>query len=200
VTDLAVTWAEDDDALLGRLQTEWRSRRLARPLSLVGFMGSGKSTVGRAIAGELGRPFVDTDQQVESRGGRPIADYFAADEVAAFRALEAEVVRELAGGPPAVLALGGGALLDARTRATLLERTFVVHLFVSWPHVRASLPSLRRTRPLLQDRSEAEIHELYLRRQWTYRQAHLRIDVPRTSVAEAADRVMSLLLAGEGGG
>jgi shikimate kinase len=195
--DAPGTSAEDEDALLGRLNMEWRARHLARPLAFVGFMGAGKSSLGELIAGELKRPYVDTDEEVERRGARSIADYFAAGDVPAFRALEAQVVLDLLEGPPAVLALGGGALLDARTRRALFERSFVVHLFVSWPHVRASLPLLRATRPLLQDRSESEIHELYLRRQWTYRKAHLRIDAPRTSVAEAAERVLSLLVAGE---
>jgi shikimate kinase len=159
-------------------------------------MGAGKSSLGCIIADELGRPYVDTDVEVERRGGRAIADYFAAGEVPAFRALEVQVIRDLVEGPPAVLSPGGGALLDPGTRALLLERCFVVHLFVSWSDVRASLPELRRTRPLLQDRSETEIHELYLRRQWTYRHAHLRIDAPRTSVADAAERVLSLMFTG----
>ena len=183
---------EDEDALLGRMHAEWRAGHLARPLALVGFMGAGKSSLGREIARRLERPFHDTDEEVERRGGRAIADYFAAGEAPRFRALEAEVVRELASGPPAVLSLGGGALLDPVSRALLLERCFVVHLFVSWPEVRAALPALRGTRPNLQGRTETEVHELYLARLQTYRGAHLRIDAPRTSVAEAAEHVLAV--------
>jgi shikimate kinase len=192
VIEIAQRAPEDEDGLLGRLHAESRARHLARPLALVGFMGAGKSSLGREIASALGRPFLDSDVEVERRGGRAIADYFAAGEAPLFRALEAEVVRDLAHGPPAVLSLGGGALLDPGTRALLLERCFVVHLFVSWPEVRAALPALRGTRPNLQGRTETEVHELYLARQWTYRGAHLRIDAPRTSVAEAAERVLAV--------
>jgi shikimate kinase len=194
--DLSHTSAQDEERLLGRLHFESRARHLARPLALIGFMGAGKSSVGRVIAQEVRRPFFDTDREVKRRSGRSIAEFFAADEEPEFRRLEAQIVHELAQGPPAVLSLGGGALQDPHVRALLSERCLVVHLFVPWAHVRASLPSLARKRPLLQGRSVAEVHELYLRRQWTYRNAHLRIDAPRGSVVSAADLVLSLLYAG----
>ena len=195
MTSPAAAGAEDEDALLRRFQDESRAAHRARSLALVGFMGAGKTSLGQAVAQDLGRPFVDTDVELERRGGRAIADYFAAGKEAVFRTLEAEVIADLVAEPPCVLSLGGGALLNAGTRRLLLERCFVVHLFVSWADVRDALPALKATRPLLQERTDAEIHELYVRRQWTYRTAHLRIDAPRTSVTEAAARVLSLLAA-----
>ena len=167
-----------------------RTERLARHLAFVGFMGAGKSSVGRAVAARLGRPFFDSDTVVEERSGRRIPDLFAAGEEAAFRAIEAETIRALLERDAIVLSLGGGALQDPATRALLFERCFVIHLFVpgrgcgrpcprSWPAA--------RTAP---GRTEAEVHELYLRRQQTYRDAHLRIDAPRGDVAAAADEVL----------
>jgi shikimate kinase len=76
---------------------------------LVGFMGAGKSTVGRMLADKLGIAFTDTDPVIEQRAGRPISQIFATDGEPAFRALEHEVIADLLDGPDAVLALGGGA-------------------------------------------------------------------------------------------
>jgi shikimate kinase len=163
-----------------------------RHIALAGFMGAGKSSLGPVIAGALERPFFDTDVEVERRG-RTIVDFFAAGEERAFRALEAQVVRELVAGSPAVIALGGGALQDDGTRALLEERSLLVHLAVPWEAVRAELPTLMATRPLLQGRSELEIHQLFLRRERNYARAHLRVDVQRGGLEPAAQRVLDAL-------
>jgi shikimate kinase len=163
-----------------------------RHIALVGFMGSGKSSLGRPVAEALGRPFFDTDTEVERRG-RTIVDFFAAGEEVAFRALEAQVVRELVDGPPAVLALGGGALQNDGSRALLAQRSLLVHLVVPWEAIRAALPRLVATRPLLQGRSELEIHQLFLRRERAYAVAHLRVEVPRGDVAIAAEHLLAEL-------
>jgi shikimate kinase len=76
---------------------------------LVGFMGAGKTTVGRLLADKLGLPFLDSDVVIEQRAGRTIRQIFAEDGEPAFRAFEHEVVADLLGGPDVVLALGGGA-------------------------------------------------------------------------------------------
>lgn len=100
---------------------------------LVGFMGAGKSTIGRLLAGQLGLPFVDTDPVIEQRAGRAIKEIFATDGEDAFRALEHEVIAELLHGPDAVLALGGGAPEHAGTRDELVEtKAEVVYLHVSY--------------------------------------------------------------------
>ncbi len=87
---------------------------------LIGFMGAGKTTVGTLLAARLGLPFTDSDQVIESRAGRPIRQIFAEDGEPAFRALEHEVIAGLLDGPPAVLALGGGAPEYPLTRERLL--------------------------------------------------------------------------------
>lgn len=87
---------------------------------LVGFMGSGKSTVGPRLAAELGLPFADLDDDIEARDGRTIAEIFSADGEAAFRDLEYAALRaRVVRGEPVVLALGGGAFTFARNRELL---------------------------------------------------------------------------------
>jgi shikimate kinase len=99
-----------------------------RNIALAGFMGTGKSTVGRRVAARLGWPFVDADAVIETRTGRSIPAIFADEGEAAFRRLEAQVCRELATQPGHVIATGGGALLDPDTRAAFEAHSLLVCL------------------------------------------------------------------------
>src|SRR5579863_7552480 len=98
---------------------------------LVGFMGAGKTTVGHIIAERLGQPFVDSDVLIEQRLGRNIADIFATEGETYFRELEHATVADLVRGQEAVIALGGGAVEDPRTRA-LLRNARVIYLRVDY--------------------------------------------------------------------
>ncbi len=138
---------------------------LGRHLALAGFMGSGKTTLGREAAERLGRRFVDLDDEIERRAGTVIADLFATRGEAGFRELEEEVARDvLRDGEPAVVALGGGAVLSERTRADLAARAYTVLLDVepevAWERVAGG------DRPLAQE-PEA-FHALHRERQPLY--------------------------------
>jgi shikimate kinase / 3-dehydroquinate synthase len=126
---------------------------------LVGFMGAGKTTVGHILAERLGLPFMDSDVYIERRLGRTIVDVFAVEGEQHFRELEHRAIDELVRGPDAVLALGGGALEDPRTRA-VLRNTTVVYLRVSYDE---ALSRVRqdRFRPMLR---RADLDEVYARR------------------------------------
>ncbi|MDF2749318.1 MAG: 3-dehydroquinate synthase [Gaiellaceae bacterium] len=137
---------------------------LERHLALVGFMGAGKSTVGADVAERLGRPFVDLDAEIERRSGRSVQEHFAGGE-AAFRAVEEAVAADVLGGnEPAVVALGGGAVLSERTRGLLRRHAHTVLLEVdaatAWERARSS------ERPLA--RSEEGFHELFAARAPVY--------------------------------
>ncbi|WP_239394578.1 shikimate kinase [Frankia sp. CiP3] len=119
-----------------------------RPLVvLVGPPGSGKTTVGQLLARRLGTSFRDTDTDVELRAGMPVADIFVERGEEAFRALERDAVARALTGHDGVLALGGGAVLDAATRASLRGQR-VVHLDVGVSDAVARV-GLARDRPLL---------------------------------------------------
>ena len=98
---------------------------------IIGFMGAGKTTVGRLLAGRLGLPFFDSDLVIEQRAGRVVREIFAEDGEPAFRALEHDVIADLLDGPDAVLALGGGAPEHAGTQARLKQAS-VVYLQVGY--------------------------------------------------------------------
>jgi shikimate kinase len=126
---------------------------------LVGFMGAGKTTVGNIIAGKLGQPFVDSDVIIEQRTGREIRDIFATEGEAHFRQLEHATVTDLVRGPQAVIALGGGAVEDPRTRA-VLRRARVVYLRVGYDEAMSRVRS-DAFRPMLH---RPDIGEVYQRR------------------------------------
>ena len=94
---------------------------LDRTIVLVGLMGSGKSAVGRQLAQQLGRAFRDSDAVIEQELGLSVAEIFASKGEAAFRAAERRVIAQLLAGPPRVLATGGGAFIDAQTRALIKQ-------------------------------------------------------------------------------
>lgn len=160
--------------------------------------GSGKSTVGRQLARRLGLPFHDSDHLIEQRLGCSIREYFAREGEAAFRDVEEQVLRELAQGPSAVVATGGGAVLRAGTREALREGGKVIYL-------RSSPEELYRRvrhdtqRPLLQVADPmAKLRALHAERDPLYREAaHFQIETGRPSVPTLVNMiVMQLELAG----
>lgn len=155
-------------------------------------MGAGKSSVGKLLAGQLRLPFYDTDSYVEESARRSIDSFFPADE-AGFRRLEEDAVAELVARGPAVIALGGGALMNARTLELLRTHALLVHLHVPWEVVRTYLPPLMESRPLLRGRSLEEVQRLYEARLETYRMAELQVTVGRDSPAAAAAAVIAAL-------
>jgi shikimate kinase len=167
-------------------------------LSLVGMPGSGKSTVGRQLARRLGLPFHDSDHLIEQRLGCSIREYFAREGEAAFRDVEEQVLRELAQGPSAVVATGGGAVLRAGTREALRQGGKVIYL-------RSSPEELYRRvrhdtqRPLLQVADPmAKLRALHAERDPLYREAaHFQIETGRPTVPTLVNMiVMQLELAG----
>lgn len=116
-------------------------------VALTGFMGAGKSTAGRRLARLLRMPFFDSDAEVERHHGS-IVQIFAQDGEPAFRRYESAVLENLMRGSSAVIAVGGGAVLDERNRRRLREKGYIVHLAVS-PQTVLRRVAHRRHRPLL---------------------------------------------------
>jgi shikimate kinase len=168
-------------------------RRLAlRSVALVGFMGVGKTSVGRELARLLGASFTDTDAMVQQRAGMSIPELFARGE-ATFRALERQALLDALDPPGQVVALGGGAFTQPGCPEMLLPRALVVHLYTPWRVMVHLLPALAADRPLIRDRPVHEIQQLFLSRAAAYRRAHLRICLPRLSAERAAVEIVEVL-------
>jgi shikimate kinase len=167
-------------------------------IALVGMPGSGKSTVGRQLARQLGFDFVDSDTVIEQRLGMPIRDWFAQQGEDAFRDIEQSVIDELSQLDGAVLATGGGAVLRPSNRNALHSRCLVFYL-------RSSPDELFRRlrhdtqRPLLQVQDPLKrLRDLYRDRDPLYRRtSHFVIEAARPSVQALTGMVkMQLELAG----
>ena len=123
---------------------------MAKHLALVGLPGSGKSTIGRQVARQGGWVFVDADHAIEERLGCSIKDYFAQHGEAAFREIEAQVLRTLLQAPqPTVIATGGGAVLKPENRVALREGCTVFYLHATPEDIARRLRG-DTVRPLLQ--------------------------------------------------
>jgi shikimate kinase len=141
-------------------------------------MGCGKSTIGKALARELGVRFVDTDDAIVARHG-PIPELFARAGEAGFRAAELDAVREALDGPPAVLSLGGGAVTYAPTRALLAERSLRVYLDIPLETLVVRLRRSKTVRPLLGREPTLErVRELLEAREPLYREADIVVAGP----------------------
>jgi shikimate kinase len=158
---------------------------MRRHLALVGFMASGKSTIGRKVARRLGRPFIDTDALVIRAHG-PIAAIFAQEGEAVFRRYERSAIGEALANPEAsVVALGGGALTVAENRRLLEERSYRVFIKISAEQVLARVRQSRETRPMLGESPTLEqIEELYAKRLSHYASADLVVEAERRSDRE----------------
>lgn len=146
---------------------------MARWLVLTGYMGAGKTSVGRRVANRLDRAFTDADRVIEEQAGMPIPEIFSRRGELWFRRTEERVIRDILGGDAGVLALGGGAVESARTRDLLRRTADVVWLkatpAVAWARVRDS------DRPLATD--EARFARRLAAREPNYRDAaHLEVD------------------------
>jgi shikimate kinase len=159
-------------------------------LALIGFMGTGKSSVGRLIAERLRFEFVDTDDCIEARAGKPITQIFAEDGEAAFREQERELIRTFENRTQVVIATGGGLAANPGCLDSLKSHALVVCLWASpdtiWNRVRH-----QTHRPLLQTAEPKErIRLLLADRQRFYRQADILLNTEWRSPRQLAQVVV----------
>jgi len=164
-----------------------------RCIVLVGLMGAGKTTVGRRLAKRLGLPFLDSDEEIERAADHSIAEIFDRFGEASFRDGERRVLRRLIGGPPKVIATGGGAFMDPETRTLILEQAVAVWL-------RAEVQTLaeravrRGQRPLLKGKDPAEVlRALAAVRDPVYAEAPLHIRSDGGSHEQAVGAILAAL-------
>ncbi len=166
-----------------------------RAILLTGMMGSGKSAVGRELALRLGWTFVDTDARIERKRGLSVADIFRRDGESGFRALESAEIEALPS-ERAVVALGGGALIQARNREVLRRQGVLVWLDAAPETLVARLGECE-DRPLLEGLSASEreerLRQVQQERAESYGEAEIRIPTDDRSPTQVCDAVLAAL-------
>ena len=159
-------------------------------IALIGFMGTGKSSVGHLVAEQLHFDYLDTDEIIQARADRTITEIFVADGEPAFRQLESELVGELAARTKTVIATGGGLPVNPANLGSLKRHALVVCLWASpekiWERVKN-----QTHRPLLHDPDpQKKIREMLAAREPFYKQADVLLNTELRSVREVAQQVV----------
>ncbi|WP_269716031.1 shikimate kinase [Caulobacter sp. NIBR2454] len=169
----------------------------SRTIVLVGLMGVGKSSVGRRLAYALGLPFKDADTEVEAAAGRTIPEIFAELGEAAFRDGERRVIARLLEEPVHVLATGGGAFVDPRTRELIKDQAISIWLKADL-EILARRVGRKDSRPLLRDKDPIEVlRQLAEVRYPLYAEADIVVETADTPHQVAVDQVLAALTAHE---
>jgi len=160
-----------------------------RNIVLIGFMGTGKTTVGLALSEKLGWTFVDTDQRIVEREARSIPELFEQEGEAYFRDAESAVLEEVLAGERQIVSTGGGSVLRPLNRETMLRGGFVVALTAP---ADALIERLRgdANRPLLAGDKEERVRLLLKERKNAYDFASLTVDTSKLGVAETVETIL----------
>ena len=168
-----------------------RREKGSREAVLIGFMGAGKSSVGRILATRLGADFVDVDETIEKSAGKSIREVFGSFGEGPFREMEKAAVRDAVSMPGRVVAAGGGSYLDEGNRRTLSAYGPVIFLDVSCESVLERLAG-DRSRPLLPYEGE-KLRDLMEKRRPAYRLADFTVATDGRSASEVAEGIIDLL-------
>ncbi len=158
---------------------------------LTGFMGTGKTSVGRILSARLNWPLVDTDEVVEELAGRPVPEIIRVEGESVFRRWEREACKRVATGKRQVVATGGGALLDPVNRATLSDGGLLVCLTCQPEEIVRRLEG-DDTRPLLDHDPVTRIRRLLDARATVYDALPHHVDTTTGSPEQVADEILSL--------
>jgi len=196
MTDIAL-----QNGMAGSSSTAGLLDRLsARSIVLVGMMGAGKSSIGRRLASRLNIPFVDADTEIERAAGMSIADIFARHGEADFRSGEARVIARLLDGGPQVLATGGGAVINADTRAAIKAKGVSIWLTAEVDVLMRRIHKRRHERPMLQTADPAaRLRELLVEREPAYALSDLTVqsrEVPHEAIVTEIVMALSGFLDG----
>ena len=180
-----------------QLRDDVNARLAGRPLVLVGMMGAGKTTVGRRLATRLDRHFVDSDEEIEKAAGMTIEDIFATRGEPEFRAGEARVIARLLKDQGLVLGTGGGAFMNADTRAAIKAAAISVWIKADFELLFARVQR-RSNRPLLKTANPRQtLKDLIDKRYPVYAEADVTVvsrDVPQEHVAtDVLEAVLAFL-------
>ncbi|MFS0639056.1 shikimate kinase [Mesobacillus foraminis] len=169
-----------------------------KSIVFIGFMGVGKTTIGKLVAKKLYRDFVDIDEEIEKEYQMPVSQIFSSIGEKAFREREKSMIIDYCQQKLQIISVGGGAFLQEEIRNVCLSSCIVFFLDLSWESWKERISLIIDSRPVLQDRSLEEIEELFYKRQEIYSVHHSKVSTDNQEMEEVADYIVdSLKLAWE---
>ncbi|MGM9551791.1 MAG: shikimate dehydrogenase [Clostridia bacterium] len=172
----------------------YRMTELEKSIVLTGFMGTGKSTVGKRLCALTGAQFIDTDALIEEKENMPISEIFEKHGEEYFRDVESMVIKSLAGTKGAVISLGGGAVIREENINILREKAVVFCLHADIEKVYKNIGGNTDTRPLLSGKTMEEAQKLLDSRREKYKNCDVTVDVTEMEKEEAADRILEIYM------
>lgn len=164
-----------------------------KSIILIGFMGVGKTTIGKALAHKIQRDFVDVDHQLEKEYNMTVTEIFHHYGEEFFRKKEKEMIIALSKQTKKVISLGGGAFLQKDIRESCLENGIVLYLDMPFKAWKERMPFIIDSRPVLQGKSEEEIKKLFNERKAIYVNHHLKVKMDGKELEEIVDSIISSL-------
>lgn len=164
-----------------------------KSIVFVGFMGVGKTTIGRLVAKKLYRDFVDIDEEIEKEFGMPTTEIFKQFGEKTFREREQSTIIHLSEQPLHVISVGGGAFLNEEIRKACLANCLVFYLDLSWDSWKERISLIIESRPVLQNKSLEQIEELFYKRQKAYSLHHSKVQTDHLNADEVAEYIKDSL-------
>ncbi|UOQ91990.1 shikimate kinase [Halobacillus shinanisalinarum] len=164
-----------------------------KSIVFVGFMGVGKTTIGRLVAKKLHRSFIDVDQEIENKYQMPTSEIFKTIGEKAFRKEEKNTITTCCQQRLKIISLGGGAFLQEEIRNVCLTNCIVFYLDISWDSWKERLSMLVDSRPVLQGRTIEEIETLFHERKDSYSDHNSKLMTDQLDEEEVADYITESL-------
>lgn len=163
---------------------------MEKSIVLIGFMGVGKTTVGKLLAEKLQSEFIDTDQVIAEHFNLSIPEIFQQFGEETFRKKEKEMIIDTVENELKVISVGGGAFLQEEIKNSCLQNSTVVYLDISWNEWKERLPDLIESRPVLQGKTIKEIEDLFYKRQAYYKDHHVKINTDNKTAKQIATEII----------
>ncbi|RSK25959.1 shikimate kinase [Bacillus sp. HMF5848] len=166
---------------------------MEKNIVLIGFMGVGKSTIGRTLAEKLAKSYVDLDEEIEKDFDLPVTQIFQTFGERIFRDHERKLIQKVVQKGGQVVSLGGGAFVQEDIRDLCLATGLVVYLHMPWESWTERLDLIMESRPVLHNKSLEDIKELFEERQQLYKHHHMVIDVANQDVDTIVNNILGEL-------
>ncbi|MBP3039869.1 shikimate kinase [Bacillaceae bacterium Marseille-Q3522] len=159
----------------------------------IGFMGVGKTTIGKAVAKKLFRDFVDIDVEIEKQFGMPVSEIFNRYGEKVFREKEKQLITEHCKKKLQIISVGGGAFLQEEVKKICLASCIVFYLDLSWESWKERISLIVDSRPVLKGKSIDDMEDLFHKRKEIYASHHSKVTTDHKNIEEIADYIVESL-------